>query len=120
MLPPLPPSPPEGPPRGTYFSRRKATQPLPPSPAFTEILASSTNTRESYQSAIFGGRFQNGKAVQLSAPPPRFLRKSMILKDFKCFVLMAIWIVIILKSLGALWDLASRRLPVRANAFFRG
>src|SRR5258708_7730364 len=44
MLPPLPPSPPEGPPRGTYFSRRKATQPLPPSPAFTKILASSTNT----------------------------------------------------------------------------
>ena len=25
----------EGPPRGTYFSRRNATQPLPPSPAFT-------------------------------------------------------------------------------------
>src|SRR6516225_1660946 len=48
MLPPLPPSPPEGPPRGTYFSRRKATQPLPPSPAFTKILASSTNTWESY------------------------------------------------------------------------
>src|SRR6267143_2034882 len=44
MLPPLPPSPPEGPPRGTYFSRRKATQPLPPLPAFTNILASSTNT----------------------------------------------------------------------------
>src|SRR5438132_586555 len=43
MLPPWPPSPPEGPPRGTYFSRRKATQPLPPSPAFTKILASSTN-----------------------------------------------------------------------------
>src|SRR6266852_2529429 len=44
MLPPFPPSPPEGPPRGTYFSRRKATQPLPPWPAFTNILASSTNT----------------------------------------------------------------------------
>src|SRR5260370_42060969 len=44
MLPPCPPSPPEGPPRGTYFSRRKAMQPLPPSPAFTSILASSTNT----------------------------------------------------------------------------
>src|SRR6201981_1395682 len=41
--PPLPPSPPEGPPRGTYFSRRKATQPLPPSPALTRILASSIN-----------------------------------------------------------------------------
>src|SRR5215475_13749083 len=44
MLPPLPRSPPLGPPRGTYFSRRNATQPLPPSPAFTKIFASSTNT----------------------------------------------------------------------------
>src|SRR5215470_9151766 len=54
MLPPLPPSPPEGPPRGTYFSRRNATQPLPPSPAFTKILASSTNTRKSYQEILRG------------------------------------------------------------------
>src|SRR5258708_19827585 len=44
MLPPWPPSPAEGPPRGTYFSRRNAMQPLPPSPPFTNILASSTNT----------------------------------------------------------------------------
>src|ERR1700694_4471937 len=43
MSPPLPPSPPEGPPRGTNFSRRKARHPLPPSPAFTRILASSIN-----------------------------------------------------------------------------
>src|SRR6266850_440794 len=49
MLPPLPPSPPEGPPRGTYFSRRKAMQPLPPLPAFTNILASSTNTGKGLQ-----------------------------------------------------------------------
>src|SRR6266436_5807516 len=41
--PPLPPSPPEGPPRGTNFSRRNARQPLPPSPAFTRIVASSMN-----------------------------------------------------------------------------
>src|SRR5579864_1823255 len=41
--PPLPPSPPDGPPRGTNFSRRNAMQPLPPSPAFTRILASSMN-----------------------------------------------------------------------------
>src|SRR6185437_2349930 len=47
MSPPLPPSPPEGPPRGTYFSRRKARQPLPPPPPFTRILASSTNTDRS-------------------------------------------------------------------------
>src|SRR5947208_9374339 len=43
MSPPLPPSPPEGPPRGTNFSRRKARHPLPPSPALTRILASSMN-----------------------------------------------------------------------------
>src|ERR1700733_13717739 len=43
MSPPLPPSPPDGPPRGTYFSLRNAPQPLLPSPPFTEILASSTN-----------------------------------------------------------------------------
>src|SRR5271155_2243838 len=41
--PPLPPSPPEGPPRGTYFSRRKAMQPFPPFPALTRIFASSIN-----------------------------------------------------------------------------
>ena len=34
-LPPRPPAPPSGPPLGTYFSRRKETQPFPPSPAFT-------------------------------------------------------------------------------------
>src|SRR5271154_4856987 len=45
--PPRPPSPPEGPPRGTYFSLRKATHPLPPSPAFTAIFASSTNINPS-------------------------------------------------------------------------
>src|SRR5579864_6052493 len=46
--PPLPPSPPEGPPRGTNFSRRKAMQPLPPSPALTLIFASSINMRVLY------------------------------------------------------------------------
>src|SRR5215475_3140440 len=43
MLPPSPPSPPLGPPRGTNFSLRKAMQPCPPSPALTVILASSIN-----------------------------------------------------------------------------
>src|SRR5579863_10249447 len=41
--PPRPPSPPDGPPRGTNFSRRNAMQPFPPSPAFTRIFASSMN-----------------------------------------------------------------------------
>ena len=39
----IPATPPEGPPRGTNFSRRKAMQPFPPSPAFTRIFASSMN-----------------------------------------------------------------------------
>jgi len=42
-LPPSPPSPPSGPPSGMNFSRRKLTQPLPPSPAITSISASSTS-----------------------------------------------------------------------------
>src|SRR5690242_4997043 len=43
MSPPRPPSPPEGPPRGTNFSRRKAMHPLPPSPALIRMIASSIN-----------------------------------------------------------------------------
>src|SRR6266853_318119 len=43
MSPPRPPSPPEGPPRGTNFSRRKAMHPLPPSPALILMIASSIN-----------------------------------------------------------------------------
>src|SRR5471030_1084081 len=42
--PPSPPSPPLGPPRGTNFSRRKAKQPRPPSPASMWMSTSSTNT----------------------------------------------------------------------------
>ena len=41
--PPLPPSPPLGPPRGTYFSRRKETMPSPPAPETTIIFALSIN-----------------------------------------------------------------------------
>src|SRR5437016_5279073 len=41
--PPCPPSPPDGPPKGTYFSRRKAEQPLPPRPPVTCRSTSSTN-----------------------------------------------------------------------------
>src|SRR5262245_15112173 len=43
MLPPRPPSPPEGPPRGTNFSRRNAALPSPPLPACTWMVASSMN-----------------------------------------------------------------------------
>src|SRR3954447_19657938 len=45
MLPPGPPSPPSGPPRGTNFSRRKLSAPRPPWPAATWIATSSTNIR---------------------------------------------------------------------------
>ena len=41
-LPPRPPSPPSGPPLSTWASRRMATAPAPPSPAFTWSCASST------------------------------------------------------------------------------
>src|SRR5438270_9118746 len=50
--PPRPPSPPEGPPRGTNFSRRKAMQPLPPSPAFTRIRASSMNMKTASDTSV--------------------------------------------------------------------
>src|SRR3546814_17258704 len=43
MLPPRPPSPPSGPPLGMNFSRRKLAAPLPPLPATTSMVASSTN-----------------------------------------------------------------------------
>src|SRR3546814_1323058 len=43
MLPPRPPSPPSGPPLGMNFSRRKLATPLPPLPAMTSMVASSTN-----------------------------------------------------------------------------
>ncbi|CFN77682.1 Uncharacterised protein [Bordetella pertussis] len=49
MLPPRPPSPPSGPPLGMNFSRRKLATPLPPLPAMTSMVASSTNFM------IFGG-----------------------------------------------------------------
>src|SRR2546421_233562 len=42
---PCPPRPPRplGPPRGTYFSLRKLTTPLPPSPPLTKTVTRSTN-----------------------------------------------------------------------------
>src|SRR5690606_29376201 len=43
MLPPSPPLPPSGPPRGLNFSRRTETQPLPPLPARRCRVTVSTN-----------------------------------------------------------------------------
>ena len=53
-LPPRPPSPPLGPPKGMNFSRRKLTQPAPPLPAAMSMVASSTN--------FMVGRFSKDKA----------------------------------------------------------
>src|ERR1700679_261388 len=49
--PPLPPSPPLGPPCGTNFSRRNARQPLPPSPALIVILTSSTSMKKAAEAS---------------------------------------------------------------------
>src|SRR5208282_4350326 len=64
--PPRPPSPPEGPPRGTYFSRRNAMQPLPPSPALTVILTSSTN-KCTAGDLVAGVLFQQWLSLRLDA-----------------------------------------------------
>src|SRR5512143_60578 len=60
-LPPFPPSPPSGPPRGTNFSRRKLTQPRPPSPDRTVIVASSLKCMNG--GALRGGEDGNPLAV---------------------------------------------------------
>src|SRR5689334_20715395 len=56
-VPPLPPSPPSGPPLGMYFSRRNETQPGPPSPAFTWMVASSMNMGRKSEKARPGINF---------------------------------------------------------------
>ena len=43
MSPPVPPSPPSGPPLGIFFSLLKLARPFPPSPALTSIKTSSMN-----------------------------------------------------------------------------
>src|SRR6202142_752902 len=54
MAPPRPPSPPLGPPQGSYFSRRKEMQPLPPSPAEAFMMHSSTNMPSTLPKSAFG------------------------------------------------------------------
>src|SRR6185437_17123190 len=78
MSPPWPPSPPEGPPRGTNFSRRKAMQPLPPSPALIRMWASSMN---------IGGGSESGTILCASAG--YFLFGSA---GYFCLVLWAIFV----------------------------
>src|SRR5260370_17341439 len=67
--PPRPPSPPLGPPRGTNFSRRKAMQPFPPSPAFTRIRTSSMNTQTNKLS-LFHLRDVRFNADEAAHPAP--------------------------------------------------
>src|SRR5215469_14932300 len=80
MLPPCPPSPPDGPPLGTYFSRRNATQPFPPSPPLTNIFASSTNT------ALFTfhptGDCGTAQYPQTSIPPQGWLGAPLVARAF--------------------------------------
>src|ERR1700675_461267 len=76
MLPPRPPSPPDGPPRGTYFSLRNATHPFPPSPAFTEIFASSTNILHSSLRTLRNLRVLRAKNSSLYLPVQDHLRPS--------------------------------------------
>src|ERR1051326_7612571 len=73
--PPRPPSPPDGPPRGTNFSRRNATQPLPPSPALTRMIAWSMNTdarsmRNSAARLEFGATHRT-RGKRIPQPRPR-------------------------------------------------
>src|SRR5262250_1417488 len=76
MLPPCPPSPPDGPPLGTYFSRRNATQPFPPSPPLTNIFAPSTNTaRFTFQPA---GDCGTAQYPQTSIPPQGSLSAPLV------------------------------------------
>src|SRR5574339_583444 len=75
-LPPRPPSPPSGPPNSMNFSRRKATTPAPPSPAFTWILASSRNFIVRKQTELKRG----GRRTSPSNLPPR--RGPLIARRF--------------------------------------
>src|SRR6516162_6845349 len=81
MLPPCPPSPPDGPPLRTYFSRRNATQPFPPSPPFTTIFASPTNIELPSRSA--------GRAAPQKQKRPRHKhrgrRPSPLVRGLFCF-----------------------------------
>src|SRR5437899_8735553 len=65
--PPRPPSPPLGPPNSMNFSRRNATQPLPPSPERTYTLAWSRNFIVDTRSPD-GAKRNPGFAVPHSAP----------------------------------------------------
>ena len=74
-LPPWPPSPPLGPPRGAYFSRRKLRQPLPPAPPCTKMATRSTNieyaprTRQFVEGAVVPGADCVAGTTLIRRPP---------------------------------------------------
>ncbi len=69
--PPTPPLPPSGPPRGTNFSRRKLSEPLPPCPAVTWMSTSSTNCMGGQESGIRNQ--QSAFGIARVIPDSRFL-----------------------------------------------
>lgn len=72
--PPFPPSPPLGPPHGSYFSRRKLTHPRPPSPAAALTTHSSINiTVHGAQSPPLAKGSLSQRAVDPSVHLPRRL-----------------------------------------------
>ena len=64
----MPPSPPSGPPRGTYFSRRRLEQPSPPLPACNSIWTRSTNILPGMQ--VGGKRKPNRMQQERRTPSP--------------------------------------------------
>ncbi len=68
MLPPWPPSPPLGPPRGAYFSRRKLKQPLPPAPPCTKMVTRSTNIESLCRR--YSSRSLRGNGNDVDPPSP--------------------------------------------------
>src|SRR5947208_1917124 len=73
ISPPLPPSPPLGPPLGSNFSRRKETWPPPPEPAKTLITASSMNMEKGRERVGVWGHGWMGH----DARPPRLPRQVL-------------------------------------------
>src|SRR5581483_3233464 len=83
--PPLPPSPPLGPPRGTYFSRRKAMHPFPPSPALTRMVAWSMNMISSLSRAAGQLRLTNDERDLRREPrSPRYHRRRLAALGVNC------------------------------------
>src|SRR5215471_5026200 len=73
--PPLPPSPPFGPPNSMDFSRRNDTQPLPPSPERTYTLASSRNFMTARYAIADAEIRERARMISLRATLKQFSQK---------------------------------------------